>query len=218
MADRRDICIIGLGSFGSAVARGLSRMGDRITGIDRDPARVTALDGDIDAVMQADATDPKVLEHAGINSFDSVIVAIGDDMQSSLLCVLGVLQAGARDVHVKAQTPEHARILRAMGVSNLLEPEASFALHLSRLLHNPNMVDFMDLGAGRTIAAVRAPAGSECSTLADMRLARYDLHCIAIDTGERLLTGNLESHSIAVSDRLVLCGRRPDLRRFALKG
>lgn len=218
MKDTQDICIIGLGSFGSAIARELSRMGDHVTGIDRDPARVAALDGSMDAVMQADATDPKVLAHAGIGNFDRVIVAIGSDMQSSLLTVLGVMQAGAPNVSVKAQTPEHARILRAMGVADILEPEASEALRLSRLMHTPNMVDFMDLGDGKAVACVRAPSGSDCRTLGDMKLARFGLHCVAIDVGERLLTAGLDTHVLAVTDRLVLAGSRADMRRFALKG
>lgn len=218
MPDRRDIAVIGLGTFGSAVARELARMGDRVTGIDRDAARVAALDGDIDAVMQADATDTKVLNHAGISQFDSVIVAIGDDMQSSLLATLGVIQAGCADVHVKAQTPEHARILTAMGVRNLLEPEQSFALHLSQLLHNPYLVDFLNLGNGNYIAAIRAPSGSSCETIDDLPLAKYDLACVGIDIGERILTTDLPDHALAITDKLLLAGKRADLRRFALRG
>ena len=218
MRDRRDICVIGLGSFGSAVARELARMGDRVTGIDRDPARIAALDGQIDAVMQADATDARVLGHAGVGNFDSVIVAIGDDMQSSLLATLAVTEAGAADVHVKAQTPEHARILGAMGVAKLLQPEQSFALQFARLLHNPNMVDFLDLGGGQSVACVVAPASANCRALADLHLSRFDLSCIAIDIGERLITSDLESHALAVTDRLILAGSRADLHRFSAVG
>ncbi|MGB3456877.1 MAG: TrkA family potassium uptake protein [Litorimonas sp.] len=218
MPDRRDIAVIGLGTFGTAVAREMARMGDRVTGIDRDAACVAQLDGEIDAVMQADATDTKVLNHAGIAQFDSVIVAIGDDMQSSLLTTLGVIHAGCEDVHVKAQTPEHARILRAMGVRNLLEPEQSFALHLAQLLHNPHMVDFLNLGNGNYIAAIHAPAGSSCATLSDLPLAKYDLACVGIDIGERIITRELDAHPLAISDRLILAGKRSDLRRFAVTG
>ncbi|GLQ20760.1 potassium channel family protein [Algimonas porphyrae] len=218
MPDRRDIAVIGLGTFGTALAREMSRMGDRVTGIDRDAQCVGAMDGEIDAVMQADATDAKVLNHAGIGNFDSVIVAIGDDMQSSLLTTLAVMQAGCTDVYVKAQTPEHARILKAMGVNNLLEPEASFALHLSQLLHNPHIVDFLNLGNGNYIATINAPSGTACSTVADLPLAKYNLACIGVDIGERILTGELATHALTISDRLILAGKRADLRRFALHG
>lgn len=218
MPDRRDIAVIGLGTFGSAIAREMARMGDRVTGIDRDASSVAAMDGQIDAVMQADATDLKVLNHAGISQFDSVIVAIGDEMQSSLLTTLGVIHAGCSDVHVKAQTPEHARILTAIGVKNLLEPEQSFALHLSQLLHNPHMVDFLNLGNGNYIAAINAPSGSSCETVADLPLSKYDLACVGIDIGERILTAELGTHALAITDKLLLAGKRADLRRFALRG
>ncbi|MEM7727967.1 MAG: TrkA family potassium uptake protein [Pseudomonadota bacterium] len=218
MADRRDIAVIGLGTFGSAVAREMARMGDRVTGIDRDPARVAALDGEIDAVVQADATDAKVLNHLGINQFDSVIVAIGDDMQSSLLATLGVMKTGCADVHAKAQTPEHARILTAMGVRNLLEPESSFALHLAQLLHNPYIVDFLNLGNGNYIASINAPSGRACQSVADLSLERYDLACVGIDIGERILTQDLHAHPLALTDKLLLAGKRADLRRFSVGG
>ncbi|WP_298914860.1 TrkA family potassium uptake protein [uncultured Algimonas sp.] len=218
MSERRDIAVIGLGTFGSAVAREMARMGDRVTGIDRDAAAVAAMDGEIDAVMQADATDPKVLNHAGIGQFDSVIVAIGDDMQSSLLTTLGVMQAGCQNVHAKAQTPEHARILSAMGVRNLLEPEAGFALHLAQLLHNPHMVDFLNLGNGNYIASMNAPSGSACTTVGDLPLAKYDLSCVGIDIGERIVTDDLARHELSLSDKLILAGKRSDLRRFSNGG
>jgi len=218
MPDRRDIAVIGLGTFGSAVARELTRMGDRVTGIDRDESRIAALNGEIDVVMQADATDTKVLNHAGIGNFDSVIVAIGDDMQSSLLATLGVTQAGCQHVFVKAQSPEHARILTAMGVSNLLEPEQSFALHLAQLLHNPQMVDFLNLGNGNYIAAINAPAISACHHTSDLPLAKYNLACIGIDIGERIITADLDTHELSITDKLILAGKRADLRRFALRG
>ncbi|MEM7670894.1 MAG: NAD-binding protein, partial [Pseudomonadota bacterium] len=79
MPDNRHIAVIGLGTFGAAIARELSRMGDTVTGIDIDPDIVAAMDGQIDVVVQANATDAKVLDHAGIDSYDAVIIAIGDD-------------------------------------------------------------------------------------------------------------------------------------------
>jgi trk system potassium uptake protein TrkA len=218
MPDKRDIAVIGLGTFGTAVARELARMGDRVTGIDRDPARVAALDGEIDAVMQADATDSKVLNHAGISQFDGVIVAIGEDMQSSLLATLGVMKAGCTDVHVKAQTEEHARILSAMGVRNLLEPEHSFALHLSQLLHNPHMTDFMNLGNGQYVCAINAPAGTACETVSDLPLTKYGLACVGVFIGERILVSDLHTHKLAITDKLLLVGQRADIRRFCSAG
>lgn len=218
MQDKRDIAVIGLGTFGSALARELTRMGDRVTGIDRDANCIAALEGEIDAVMQADATDVKVLNHMGIVNFESVIIAIGDDMQASLLVTLGVTEAGCETVYVKAQSSEHARILTAMGVRNLLEPEQSFALHLAQLLHNPHMTDFLSLGHGHYIATINAPAASACTHVGDLPLKKYSLACVGIYIGERILTKELDTHPLSITDKLILAGNRADLRRFALRG
>jgi len=218
MAEKRDIVVIGLGTFGAAVAREMTRMGDRVTGIDRDAACVAALEGEIDAVMQADATDLKVLHHAGISNFDNVIIAIGDDMQASLLTTLGVNQAGCKDVYVKAQSPEHARILKALGVRNLLEPEQSFALHLAQLMHNPHLDDFLNLGDGHYVATINAPSLSSCHHIGDLPLEKYKLVCVGIYTGDRILTSDLSTHELAITDKLILAGSRANIRRFSLRG
>ena len=218
MPERRDIAVIGLGTFGTAVAKELTRIGDNVTGIDRDTARITKLDGKIDSVVQADATDIKVLRHIGVENFDSVIVAIGEDMQSSLLTILGLNEAGCETVYVKAQTPEHARILKAMGVSNLLEPEQSFATRLSHYLHNPKVLDYLELGGSHVVATLGAPIGGAFRTADEIPLGAHNLTCVGIDTGERIIIGRLSDHVLSVTDRLIVIGDRADINRFAKVG
>ncbi len=218
MAERRDIAVIGLGTFGTAVAKELTRIGDNVTGIDRDTARITKLDGKIDSVVQADATDIKVLRHIGVENFDSVIVAIGEDMQSSLLTILGLSEAGCNNVYVKAQTPEHARILKAMGVSNLLEPEKSFARRLSHFLHNPKVLDYLELGGSHVIATLGAPIGGAFRTADEIPFNAHNLTCIGIDTGERIILDHVSDHALNVTDRLIVVGDRADINRFAKVG
>ncbi|MGB6229450.1 MAG: TrkA family potassium uptake protein [Litorimonas sp.] len=219
MAERRNIAVIGLGAFGSAIARELVRMGDRVIGIDLDAKVVDTLNGELDAVIQADATDLKVLDHAGLDGCDAVIVAIGDDMQASLLTTMQAMKVGVKHLFVKAQTPEHGQILTAMGVQNLLQPEQAYALRMAQLLHNPAMQDFMNLGNGNYVAAMRTPPAANCRTVSDIDLKSYDLSCVGIDIGERIITAlDLGAHPLGVDDRLVLVGKRDDLRRFALTG
>lgn len=219
MPSRRHIAVIGLGTFGCAIARELTRMGDSVVGIDVNARIVDTLNGEFDTVLQADATDLKVLDHAGLDSCDAVIVAIGDDMQASLLTTMQVMKIGVKALYVKAQTPEHGQILQAMGVQNLLQPEQASALRMAQLLHNPAMQDFMNLGNGNYVAAMRTPPGANCRTVSDINLSDYDLSCVAIDIGERLITAlDLGAHTLGVDDRLILVGKRDDLRRFALTG
>ena len=218
MASKQTIAVIGLGTFGSALARELTRMGDRVVGMDIDEAPTQALNGEVDVVICADATDPKVLDHAGIGSFDAAIVCIGDNMQASLLTAMAVAKTGCPRVMVKAQTPEHAQILRAMGVANILEPEQAYALRTAQLLHNPELQDFLNLGNGNYVAALRAPVALHCRTVSDLGLARHGLTCIGIDIGNRILTLDLGAHALQPSDTLILAGKREALRRFATQG
>ena len=252
MSKPRDIAVIGLGTFGSALARELTRMGDRVTGVDRDRAAAQTLNSVLDVAVTADATDMQVLEHAGFEDYDAVIVAIGENMQASLLTAMNVQALSGRrgrapELHVKAQTPEHARILRALGITNIVEPEQAHAVHVAQLLHNPRLADFMALGNGHIVAAVHAPvhapvggrpgaSGSPHPTVADCGLAEFGLVCIGVDIGERVVTARnaaardtvarnaypgedaLDRHPLRAGDKLLLVGRRDDLRRFTLRG
>ena len=218
MTQAQTLAVLGLGTFGTALARELARMGNRVVGLDLDDGRIQALHGDIDVVIQADATDIKVLDHAGLGSMDAAIVAIGDDMQASLLAAMAVQKTGVPRVMVKAQTPEHAQILRAMGVANILEPELAYAARTAQLLNNPKLSDFLNLGNGNYVAAMRAPVAPECKAVGDMKLERFELACVGIDIGERILTRDLDAHPLAPSDTLLLAGKREALRRFATQG
>ena len=99
-----------------------------------------------------------------------------------------------------------------------------FSARLERLLARrpreqpPKLTDFLNLGNGNYVAAMRAPVSLECKAVGDMRLERFELACVGIDIGERILTRDIDAHPLAPSDTLLLAGKREALRRFATQG
>jgi len=112
----RNVAIIGLGTFGVSVARELTRMGDNVLGIDDDPARVSMICDEIKSSMQVDATDDKALSQCALETYDAVLVSIGENTEASILVAMNVVELGCRQVWVKAQTETQRKILNAIGV------------------------------------------------------------------------------------------------------
>ena len=119
----RNIAIIGLGTFGISVARELTRMGDNVLGIDDDPARVSMICDEIKSSVQADATDEKALSQCALETYDAVLVSIGENTEASILAAMNAIELGCQQVWVKAQTETQKKILKAIGVHNVVLPE-----------------------------------------------------------------------------------------------
>ena len=213
---RNTVAVIGLGAFGEAVARDLSTMGDRVVGIDIDSGIVTRFAGLFDSIMQADATDEKALKKCSIETYDAVIVSIGENTEASILAAMNVLELGCKRIWVKAQNDTHRRILEAIGVVNVVQPERAHGQRLAQIIHNPKLVDYLSLGEGQYVASVVLPEkyiGRQVRTL-NLR-DQFGITCVGIWRGQTMLANLLPDIELQRDDRLLLCGRTRDLRHFA---
>ena len=212
---RRTVAIIGLGVFGSVLSRELTRMGDRVIGLDRDEKRVSDLADEIDSVMQVDASDLKALKEVGLEACDSVVVAIGEDMQASLLAAMNVQEIGCEGLWVKTQSPAHRKVLEALGVGNIVQPEQEFGLRIAQVIHNPRVSDYLALGNGKYVAEIEVPREMVGATTDRLKLAECQLKCVGVFRSGELLQSGLDAAELVSGDRLLIFGRRSDLRRFA---
>lgn len=214
-AKSRHIAVIGLGTFGVAIARELTRMGDRVIGIDNNVQLVSAMCDDLESAVEADATDFKALSECSLNDYDAVIVSIGENIEASILAAMNVLELGCKNVWVKAQTQTQKKILEAIGVNNVILPEESFGTHLAQIVHNPRMTDYLTLGSGEYIAQVTGRDELVGTSLADLKInKKFELTCIGIQTHEGFVTEIIQERIIQGTDILLLYGTRHNLRRF----
>ena len=119
------VVIIGLGRFGSAVADSLVRMGQEVLAIDENQVLVDRWAGELTHVAQADTTDDEALRQLGVGDFDRAVVAIGTDIEASVLTVLALAEAGVPDIWAKAITRKHGAILERVGAHHVIYPEFS---------------------------------------------------------------------------------------------
>lgn len=181
MARRQQFAVIGLGRFGSAMARTLTELGQEVIGIDADEDKVRELADVIAQAVELDATDERALRSVGIADVDVAVVSIGENIESSLLVVMQLRELGVGRVVAKAVTPLHGRILEKLGVSRVIFPEREMAVRIAHSLVMPSALDYIELSREFSIVEVPAPEEFVGRTLKQLELRRrYGLTLIAI--------------------------------------
>lgn len=193
---RQSFAVIGLGRFGSAVARTFAEMGQDVIGIDAHEGHVQEMAEVLQSVAQLDATDERALRAAGIQDVDCAVISIGENIEASLLVVMLVKEMGIKRIVAKAVTPLHGRILERIGVQRVVFPEREMGQRLAHSLVVPNVIDYIELSRDFSIIDLPAPAAFVGHSLKDLQLRnRYGLMLIAIK--RKTATGDGEVTNIA---------------------
>lgn len=213
---RRTFGVIGLGNFGSTVARELQRFGNDVIGIDIAEVRVSNHAEELSQAMIVDARDDAALREAGLGECDVGVVAMGSDLEASILAAINLKLIGVPVVWAKATTKTHHRILSKLGVDRIIHPEVEVGQHIAQVLHNPLVRDYVSLGNGYHVVNFRIPASLEGKSLADLPYGKkFDLRCIGVMRGSEFVGQDGTDCSLERDDLLLLLGQRNDLRNFA---
>lgn len=210
----KSFAIIGLGIFGSSVAEELVRFGNYVLGIDTDEKRVHRLAGKLSEAIIADATDQQALGEMGIKQYDVVLVAVGEDLEASILCLMNARALGAKEVWVKANSRTHHRILAKLGAERILHPEEEFGQHIAQMLHNPLVQDYVKLGNGFHVFNIEVSSRSAGKPLNTLKLADFDLRALGLMRGTEYISCATGDVQLQQGDLLLVLGRRVDLRKF----
>ncbi len=150
-------CIIGLGVFGKNLAINLAQLGAEVLAIDRREENVSLVKDEVGAAIVMDFEDTTALGRLGIKEMDAVVIAIGDDFESSMAMTVKAQELGARRLVCRVLSPMHARLLRLMKVERLVVPEEVAARGLAHSLLMRGVVDGFDMGSGHAIIEAAAP-------------------------------------------------------------
>jgi trk system potassium uptake protein TrkA len=190
-AGNRQFAVIGLGRFGRAVCTTLHHLGHEVLGIDSDEQLVARILTDQAAAhaLQLDSTNPQALKEAGVFDFDTVIVAIGNYIQESIITTLNVKEAGVPYVVAKASSEIHGKLLQRVGADQVVFPEHQMGCALARSLTRPEILDRFELDPDHSIVERQVPTEFDGKTIAELDLRkRYGLNLLAVscdDTNEK---------------------------------
>lgn len=211
----RTFAVIGLGAFGGTVATELARFGNHVLGIDLDEKRAAQMVEFLAEVRIADATDEASLREIGLENYDVVLIAMGRDLQASILSTMNATLLGMRQIWVKAHSKVHHRILLRLGADRVIQPEHEIGQHTAQMLHNPMVRDYVSLGNGFHVVNIVIPERLNGRRVGSLRIAEdYALQPLGLMRGPDYLACDNPQTELRKDDKLLVLGRRPDLRRF----
>jgi trk system potassium uptake protein len=182
-SNNRQYAVIGLGRFGRAVCMTLHHLGYEVLGIDSDERRVANILTEQLAAhaVQLDSTEPVALKEAGVFEFDTVIVAIGNYVQESIITTLNLKEGGVTHVVAKASSEVHGKLLKRVGADHVVYPEHEMGCELARSLTRPGILERFELDPNSSIVEVVIPAEFDGKTIMDLELRRrYGLNLLAV--------------------------------------
>ncbi|UCD20026.1 MAG: TrkA family potassium uptake protein [candidate division WOR-3 bacterium] len=220
--------VIGLGRFGSSIARALSEKNFEVLAIDREESQVKAMEGIVSQSVVLNATDEKSLRELGISEFDTAIVSMGETVEDSIMITLTLKELGVKQVIVKAKSELHAKILKKVGADRIVFPEREMADRLAQSLASPKIFDFIEVSETYGIVEMVAPKKFANKTLADLKLRdKFGVSAVAIkrkipiskpdgstDFKEEFVVGPGGGDEIISGDILILLGRNEDIEKI----
>ena len=213
---KRQYAVIGLGRFGTSVAHRLYTAGQEVLGIDVNEERVENAELSVTHAVMADTTEEETLKSIGIRNFDCVIVAIGNDMQSSILTTLLLKELGVDKVIAKALNKNHGQVLTKVGADWVIYPERDMGERVANQLLSPNMLNYIELSKEYNIEEIILPMSMKGKSLRELDLrAKYNISVIAIVSNGEIIIAPSPDQDIHEKDMLLVVGNKEDLAVFA---
>ena len=204
--------VFGLGRFGYAIAKELSQSGAEVLAVDLNESIVNAAGKEIPLCKCADVTDPEVLSRLGIANFDTVIIAMADNLEASVLAITLCKEAGVKNVIVKCASEMHRRILLRVGADQVVFPENESGIRLAKNLLSSGFIDMISLSHDVSIVEIDVKDEWIGKNLIELNLRKkYGINIVAIRKGkavdtnirpDTVLDGDMKLIVIANSDKL----------------
>ena len=199
--------VIGLGRFGSSLARQLCRLGAEVLAMDVRSDLVQQIANDVTHAVVGDAQDKEVLRALGVRNFDCAVIAIGDDLAASVLTTMNLKELEVPYIVCKAHDETHRRVLEKLGVDRVVIPEKEHGERLARSLHSHNVLDYIELSEAYGILEVPAPKSWIGKTLKELNVrAKLGVNIIAVESGKQTNVSPAADYCIQNEDVLVVLG------------
>ena len=199
--------VIGLGRFGSALARQLCALGAEVLAVDIRGDFVQQIANDVTHAVVGDAQDKEVLKALGVRNLDCAIIAIGDNLAASVPITMNLKELGVPYIVCKAHDETHRKVLEKLGVDRVVIPEQEHAQRLARSLNSHNVLDYIELSKDYGILDVPAPKSWVGKNLKDLNVrAKLGVNIIAVENDGKTNVSPAADYQIRQGDMLVVLG------------
>ena len=210
--------MIGLGRFGTALAKELMETGREVLGIDNDERLVQNLAVELTRAVTADCTNRDVLEELGLADFDRVVVAIGSDIESSILTASLLVEVGVKEVWAKATSEAHGRILKQIGVHHVVFPESDMGKRVAHQVGG-DQLDYVEIDEGFVMAKTISASSFNGKSLTELSIRRnYGVIVVATSHGDADYLPATPDTVLNDGDYLIVAGPKDALETFSQVG
>ncbi|MFM1795444.1 MAG: hypothetical protein RLZZ340_121 [Actinomycetota bacterium] len=209
-----NVAVIGLGRFGSALALELVQGGHQVLGIDFDDKIVQSLAGQLTHVVAADTTDEETLKELGLADLDCAVVAIGADLEASILTTSLLLQLGVKQLWVKANSTAHGKILNQIGAHHVIFPEYEMGRRVAHMVTGESL-DYVQIDEDFVMVKSVCPESFDGRNLAELKIrSTYGVTVVAVNHGDGVYIPAFPETVLKSGDHLVVAGRKQPLDEF----
>ena len=199
--------VVGLGRFGSETARQLYRCGCEVLAIDMKGELVQQVANDVTHAVVGDSRDKEVLRALGVGEFDCAVIAIGDDLASSVLTTMNMKELGVPYLVCKAYDDVHRRVLQKLGADRVVIPEQENAVRLAKSLSAPNLLDYIELSEDYSIVELPAPKAWYGKNLKELHVrAQLGVNILAVRRDGKMDVSPAAEFTFAEGDGVVALG------------
>ena len=197
--------VIGLGLFGSSLAKNLCKLGAEVLAMDIRSELVQQVANDVTHAVVGDGQDKEVLKALGVRNFDCAIIAIGEDLAASVLTTMNLKELGVPFIFCKARNETHRRVLEKLGVDRVVIPEQEHAQRLARTLTSHNVLDYIELSEDYGILELPAPRSWVGKTIRELNVrAKLGVNIIAVQSDGKTNVAPGAAYQVAQGDVMVI--------------
>lgn len=212
---KQQFVVIGLGRFGSSIALELMALNYEVLGIDRNEEIVSDMSELLTYAVVADASDEEVLKSLGVRNFDCGIVAIGEDIQTSILAAILLKDLGVSTVVAKAISVLHGRALEKLGVDRVVYPERDMGIRVAHQLVTPNLLDYIELSKDYSIVEMNVPLCLDGKTLTEINIrTRFGCSIVALHRSTGIIVAPTAMDQVRTGDIMVIIGSNENIDKF----
>jgi trk system potassium uptake protein TrkA len=216
---KKQVVVIGLGRFGSNVARTLYQLGHDVMAIDSDEGKVQAMMGEVTYAVRGDATHESVLRELGVHNFDIAIVAIGRNVEASIMTSVLLKTMDMGYVVARAHSELHKSTLTRIGCNRVINPETEMGVRLAHLLLAPDVEEYLELTPAFGISRMKVPERFTNMTLKEAGFSgardKYGVAVVALKRGDDIILSPDMGERLKSGDVLVLAGKDEQVERLS---
>ncbi len=215
IADSGGVVVIGLGRFGKSLALELETEGVEVLGIDINTKKVQDLAGRLTHVVEADSTDIEAMRQLSVEEFGRAVIAIGNDLEASVLTAFGLRSLGVPNIWAKATSESQSKILEQIGVGHVVRPEHDMGRRVAHLVRG-KMLDYIEFDDGYAIVKTTPPRSIIDRTLADAAVRRrFGVTIVGIKRAGEDFSYATPDSVVHAGDLIIVSGARERVERFS---